>query len=302
MSVLHSLSCNWTWFPSRNTASSDSSKARWWCLLERAVNPCCNCAKQTAGLVVSVKKKNAAEKHLSPGDILYVCMYFGAACAMKAYIFVVVCVWVQSEWGDCVHVTLLCALVYGCVCMLMLMLFVCVVGVPFLAIHRQFVRPAVEARPKARGTAGAPPWLINVAARTSSPPEWRQRPHNAQPVCYACLSLSVDCGLAPVLSWGSRGAKREVRTQTNYHFMTKWFFCCHYIIDLPFRGRSLWSVFGKMGLKGFGFMCTCSQCFKGGHNTYSMSTNINTTIRELQMRRNDIIYACLKDKYPQQKS
>lgn len=54
-------------------------------------------------------------------------------------------------------VTLLCALVYGCVCMLMLMLFVCVVGVPFLAIHRQFVRPAVEARPKARGTAGAPP-------------------------------------------------------------------------------------------------------------------------------------------------
>lgn len=94
------------------------------------------------------------------------------------------------------------------------------------------------------------PWLINVAARTSSPPEWRQRPHNAQPVCYACLSLSVDCGPAPVLSWGSRGAKREVGTQTNYHFMTKRFFCGRYIIDLPFRGRSLWSGFGRLGLKG----------------------------------------------------
>lgn len=46
------------------------------------------------------------------------------------------------------HVMLLCSLVYGSACMLMLMLFACVVGVPFLAIHRQFVRPAVEARPK----------------------------------------------------------------------------------------------------------------------------------------------------------
>lgn len=127
---------------------------------------------------------------------------------------------------------------------------VCGGGPFFLAIHRQFVKPAVEARAQARGTAGAPPWLINVAARTSSPPEWRQRPHNAQPVCYACLSLSVDCGPAPVLSWGSRGAKREVGTQTNYHFMTKRFFCRRYIIDLPFRGRSLWSGFGRLGLKG----------------------------------------------------
>lgn len=59
-----------------------------------------------------------------------------------------------------------------------------------------------------------------------------------------------DCGPAPVLSWGSRGAKREVRTQTNYHFMTKRFFCRRYIIDLPFKGRSLWSGFGRLGLKG----------------------------------------------------
>lgn len=33
---------------------------------------------------------------------------------------------------------------------------VVVAGVPFLAIHRQFVRPAVGALAEARGTAGAP--------------------------------------------------------------------------------------------------------------------------------------------------
>lgn len=58
MSLLHSLSCNWTWFSSRNAASSDSSKA---CkvmmtALERAVNPSCNCTEQTAGLVVPGKR------------------------------------------------------------------------------------------------------------------------------------------------------------------------------------------------------------------------------------------------------
>lgn len=70
------------------------------------------------------------------------------------YVFVVVCMR-QSEWRDCVHVMLVCALVYGCACMLMLMLFVCAWwglcvwwGSLFLAIHRQFVRPAVEAEPK----------------------------------------------------------------------------------------------------------------------------------------------------------
>jgi len=132
-----------------------------------------------------------------------------------------------------------------CVCV-----FVCVVGVPFPCYSQTICKAGCWSQAEARGTAGAPPWLINVAARTSSLREWRQRPYNAQPVCYAWLSLSVDCGPAPVLSWGSRGAKREVRTQTNYHFMTKRFLCCAYIIDLLFRGRSLWSVFWRVELKG----------------------------------------------------
>lgn len=143
-----------------------------------------------------------------------------------------------AHGGACVHVCVL----------------LCVVGVPFPCYSQTICKAGCWSQARARGTAGAPPWLINVAARTSSPPEWRQRPHNAQPVCYACLSLSVDCGPAPVLSWGSRGAKREVRTQTNYHFMTKRFFCRHYIIDLPFSGRSLWSSFGRV---------QCSRCKDG---------------------------------------
>lgn len=141
----------------------------------------------------------------------------------------------------CVSCILMCIVV--CVC-------ACVSGVPFPYYSQTICKAGCWSQAEARGTAGAPQWLINVAARTSSPPEWRQRPHNAQPVCYACLSLSAGCGPAPVLSWGSRGAKREVRTQTNYHFMTKWFFLCGYIIDLPFRGRSLLSGLGRVGLKG----------------------------------------------------
>lgn len=97
----------------------------------------------------------------------------------------------------------------------------CVQWGSLLPIHRQFVRPAVEAPTEVCGTAGAPPWLIKVVARTSSPPEWRQRPHNGEPVCYACPLLSGDCRLALALSWGSRGAKREVRTKDIYYFMTK---------------------------------------------------------------------------------
>lgn len=168
-------------------------------------------------------------------------------------------VWNQSD----------CALVYSSACMLMLMMFVCVcaMGVPFPCYSQTICKAGCWSHAEAHGTAGASPWLIKVAARTSSPPEWRQRPHNAQPVCYACLSLSADCGPAPVLSWGSRGAKREVRTQTNYHFMTKRVFCRRYIIDLPFRVRSLWSSFGRVGLKGGGeisFSWSCSQWYKNG--------------------------------------
>lgn len=133
----------------------------------------------------------------------------------------------------------------------------CVFG--FSNSHSQTIcKAGCWSQNEACGTAGATRWLINAAARTSSPPEWRQKPHNAQPACYACLSLSVDRGPAPVLSWGSRGAKREVRTQTNYHFMTKWFLCRGYIIDLPFRGRSLWSGFKRRGgLRGFKKLHTC---------------------------------------------
>lgn len=74
-------------------------------------------------------------------------MYFGAsACAMKA--FVCIC--------DGVHLMLVCALVIR-LCMYADANVVCVCtwwglcvwwGSFFLAIHRQFVRPAVEARPK----------------------------------------------------------------------------------------------------------------------------------------------------------
>lgn len=138
-----------------------------------------------------------------------------------------------------------------CVCMAVCVCArVCAAGVPFPCYSQTICKAGCWRQAEALGTAGAPPWLINVAARTSSPPEWRQRPHNAQPVCYACLSLSVNCRPSPVLSWGSRGAKREVKTQTNYHFMTKRFFCHRYIIDLPFKRRSLWSGLGSVGLKG----------------------------------------------------
>lgn len=116
-----------------------------------------------------------------------------------------------------------------------------VAGVSFLAIHRQFVRPAVGALAEARGTAGAPRWLINAAARTSSPPpppNEDKDPLNTQPVRYACLSLSVDRGRTlspPRPSWSSAGGVEVPRgrsgTQTNYHFMTKRSLCCQYIID-----------------------------------------------------------------------
>lgn len=192
------------------------------------------------------------------------------------------CVLDRRQWSHCVHVMLACALVCGDSCMLMVMLFVCgwqvvcvcawlcacvcSVGVHFPCYSQTICKAGCWSQAEACGTAGAPPWLINVAARTSSFPEWRQRPHNAQPVCYACLSLSVDCGPAPVLSWGSRGAKREVGTHTNYHFMTKWFFCRCYLIDLPFRGRSLRSCLGRMRFegdkKGVSFSCSCPPWWK----------------------------------------
>lgn len=102
------------------------------------------------------------------------------------------CVWVWNQTG--------CVLVCSSACMLKLMMFVCAwcclcvyaAGVPFPCYSQTICKAGCWSQAEARGTAGAPPWLIKVAARTSSPPEWRQRPHNAQPVCYACLSLSVD--------------------------------------------------------------------------------------------------------------
>lgn len=125
MSLLHSLSCNWTWFPSRNAASSDSSKA---CkvmmtVLERAVNPSCNCSEQTAGLVVSVKRlwRNICHQVRTIGGI----MYFGASACVKlldAFMFR----W--TAW-PCTRDAGLCISIWPC--MLMLMLFVCAVGVPF---------------------------------------------------------------------------------------------------------------------------------------------------------------------------
>lgn len=60
--------------------------------------------------------------------------------------------------------------------------------------------------------------------------------------------------------------------------------------------ESFWEGGIKRWQEGISFICTCSQCFKGGHNY--VSTNRNRTIRELQMRRNYIINACLKSKYP----
>ncbi|KAG7512907.1 hypothetical protein JOB18_042809 [Solea senegalensis] len=54
-----------------------------------------------------------------------------------------------------------------------------------------------------------PPHPPEEQLQTMKVVQKEQRPHNAQPVCYACLSLSVDRRPALVLSWGSPGAKRE---------------------------------------------------------------------------------------------
>lgn len=131
MSSLHSLSCNWTWFPSRNATSSHSFKA---CkvmmtVLERAVNPSCNCSEQTAGLVESVKRlrRNICHQTGTIGGV----MYFGA-CVMKAFVTVWLC---TRDAVLCINIQLMlmvvcvCSVGFWCVCW----------GTFFPSIHRQFV-------------------------------------------------------------------------------------------------------------------------------------------------------------------
>lgn len=207
--------------------------------------------------------EKAAEKHLSPDVNNRRYCLFGPNKSFCTCLSEVDDACVQT-WLSNVELRILlcfyvcvcaCAGVWGCVCIW--------VGVPFPHYFQTICKAGCWSQAEAHGTAGAPPWLINAVPRTSSPREWRQKPHNAQPECYAFLSLSVDRGPAPVLSWGRQGAKREVRTQTNYHFMTKRFLCRCYIIDLPFRGRSLWSSLERGGIKwvqeGFRFGCICTQ-------------------------------------------
>lgn len=69
------------------------------------------------------------------------------------------------------------------------------------------------------GTAGAPLWLIKVAPRTSSRCEWRQKPDNVQRVCNVAV-IKWQLWTCPDPLMGEWDAMREVRTHTNYHFMT----------------------------------------------------------------------------------
>lgn len=54
--ALHSLSCNWTWFPSRSAASSRPLQRDDVRIREKLFNPSCNCSEQAAGLFVSAKQ------------------------------------------------------------------------------------------------------------------------------------------------------------------------------------------------------------------------------------------------------
>lgn len=121
---------------------------------------------------------------------VWLCIYDASPC-------------IGTWWCMYVDANVVCMHMAGCVC-------VCVWGgvwrgvggVPLPCYSQTICKAGCWSRVEVRGTAGAPLWLINVVAGTPSPPEWRQRPHNAQPVCYACLSLSVDYVVRP---WSSAG-------------------------------------------------------------------------------------------------
>lgn len=188
-------------------------------VLERALNPSCNCSEQTAGSEERLCSNICHQPRTI--DTIY---SRASACGVEAgffFFFFVLHLWRRcacAEPCDCVYTPPLHALVHGGACMLMQMLFACTWrgvcvcvcgegceggwGVPLPCYSQTICKAGCWSRVEVRGTAGAPLWLINVVAGTPSPPEWRQRPHNAQPVCYACLSLSVDYVVRP---WSSAG-------------------------------------------------------------------------------------------------
>lgn len=119
-------------------------------VLERAVNPSCNCTEQIAGLDMSVVKR-LQKKHLSPDvNNRWHCVS-ASNCKQKESF----CVRFGGFDGACVQIRVsrvkvivflhvYALLVHLCLCVC----YLCVVGVFFLAIHRQFKRPAVEDRTK----------------------------------------------------------------------------------------------------------------------------------------------------------
>lgn len=152
MSLLHSLSCNWVWFTSRNEIFSDSSKAHevMMKVLERAVNPSCNCTEQIAGLDMSVvkrlqkktttKKKNICHQMWTIGGI--VCLLLTAS-RRKAFVWdwrIWRCMCANQSWpskSNCVFACICIPCTFVCAYVCVFVLSVC--GWGFLPSHSQTI-------------------------------------------------------------------------------------------------------------------------------------------------------------------
>lgn len=135
--------------------------------------------------------------HLSPGSI------FAVLCSESVDINSVsknAGIAVTLQWS--VHY-ITAARVCWCKC------YFCVRWGSLPPIHRQFVRPAVEAPTEACGTAGAPPWLIKVVARTSSPPRMKTKTPQwrASVLCLPVVKRAAQTCAGPQLGKPGSGPK-----------------------------------------------------------------------------------------------